>query len=79
MVPHANPNIDDNGICHRNSWGKNPMYLVFISHKYSQRDINLGLNSVADVKTCFPCNQKVKKLSVVCKIMVLVKKWVNPS
>ena len=55
------------------------MYLVFISHKYSQRDINLGLNSVADVKTCFLCNQKVKKLSVVCKIMVLVKKWVNPS
>ena len=39
-VLHANPNIDDNGICHRK---KRPMNLVLISHKYSQRNTNLEI------------------------------------
>ena len=50
---------------------KRPLNLVLISHKYSQRIFTL--HSVKDVKTCFHCNQKVKKLKVVWKIMVLVK------
>ena len=43
---------------------KRPMNLVLISHKYSQRNTK-GLHVVTDVKTCFRCNQKVKKLNVV--------------
>ena len=39
-VLHANPNIDDNGICHRK---KGPMNLVLISHKYSQKNTSLGI------------------------------------
>ena len=41
-VPHANPNIDGNGIPHRKSWGgeKKPMNLALISHKHSQNKKN---------------------------------------
>ena len=39
-VLHTNPNIDNNGICHRK---KRPMNFVLISHKYSQRNTNLGI------------------------------------
>ena len=48
---------------------KRPMNLVLIIHKET---LTQGLHSVKDVKTCFRCNQKAKKLNV-WKIMVLVK------
>ena len=52
---------------------KRAISLALISHKYSQRNTNLG------IMFCHRCeNQKVKKLNAVWKIMVLVKNWGKP-
>ena len=39
----ANPNIDDNGTHIEAHGKKRPMNSVLISHKYSQRNTNLGI------------------------------------
>ena len=44
---------------------KRPLNLVLISHKYSQRNTDLGITFCHRYENCFHCSQKVKKLNAV--------------
>ena len=54
--------------------GKRDLWIwSWLATNIHKETLTLGLHSVTDVRTCFRCNHKVKKLNVVWKIMVLVK------
>ena len=44
---------------------KTPLNLVLISHKYSQRNTDLGITFCHRCENCFHWSQKVKKLNAV--------------